>query len=102
MPTARPRRPAPTSRTSWIRSAATGARGIPPEEVARANRINTDLQKTQRLLGASFVSRTALDPERFGTREPLVALRAVLANPLTTELDLDAVLDEQARLGEQL
>ncbi|MCZ7649049.1 MAG: putative pyridoxal-dependent aspartate 1-decarboxylase [Planctomycetota bacterium] len=61
--------------------------------------VNRRIQERQTRAGRSFISRTSLDPARFGTAAPIVALRAVLANPLTTEVDLDAVLDEQAALG---
>ena len=33
---------------------------------------------------------------------PVVALRVVIANPLTTESDLDAVLDEQVKIAAEL
>ena len=63
------------------------------------NRINERLQKEQRRKGKSFVSRTTLDSTGYGINAPVVALRAVVANPLTSEKDIEAVLDEQARIG---
>lgn len=69
------------------------------------NRFNERLQKAQRRAGHSFVSRTTLEATRYGRAVPVVALRAVLANPLTAEADIEAVLSEQlliaAELGEQ-
>lgn len=56
--------------------------------------FNLRLQRTQRQEGKSFVSRTMLNV----TGPPLVALRAVIANPLTTEADIKAVLDQQLDL----
>jgi glutamate decarboxylase len=64
--------------------------------------INKFLQKTQRQAGRSFVSRTTLNVMRRGEDRPVVSLRAVLANPLTTEADIDAVLKEQIEIANQL
>jgi hypothetical protein len=63
------------------------------------NLFNERLQKAQRQAGHSFVSRTTLDTTCYGNELPIVALRAVIANPLTTELDIDAVLNEQIALA---
>ena len=66
------------------------------------NRANERLQDAQREAGGSFISRTTLTNTRHGGDPPIVALRAVLANPLTTRADIDGVLDEQLRLGAAL
>ena len=66
------------------------------------NGMNEALQRQQRRAGLTFVSRTKLDCTCDGNTVPLVALRAVLANPLTTEEDLESVLDEQIRLADVL
>lgn len=58
------------------------------------NRITRLIQKTQRALGLSFVSRTQLNPQRYD-REPVVVFRVVLANPLTTIAILRDILEEQ-------
>ena len=63
------------------------------------NDLNKRLQKAQRQAGDSFVSRTTIHLLRNGVERPITALRAVLANPLTTEADIDAVLEEQIRLA---
>lgn len=60
--------------------------------------FNLRLQRTQRQAGKSFVSRTVLDVTNHG-QGSLVALRAVIANPLTTEADIKAVLDQQVELA---
>ena len=57
--------------------------------------LNRRLQEVQRNRAASFVSRTTLSNTRYGPASPIVSLRAVLANPLTTRADLTAVLDKQ-------
>jgi glutamate decarboxylase len=61
--------------------------------------FNERLQKAQRQAGRSFVSRTTLDITHYGNELPIVALRAVIANPLTTESDIDTVLNEQIVLA---
>jgi glutamate decarboxylase len=66
------------------------------------SRFNELLQKAQRHAGQSFVSRTKLDASCYGKATPLAALRAVIANPLTTESDIDAVLDEQVKIAAEL
>ena len=66
------------------------------------SRFNELLQKAQRHAGHSFVSRTKLDASCYGEATPLAALRAVIANPLTTESDIDAVLDEQVKIAAEL
>jgi glutamate decarboxylase len=63
--------------------------------------LNKRLQKIQRQAGRSFVSRTTLDVMRAGADRPVIALRAVLANPLTTESDIDAVLKDQIEIANQ-
>ncbi len=64
--------------------------------------LNKRLQKIQRQAGRSFVSRTTLNVVRRGEDRPIIALRAVLANPLTTESDVDAVLKDQIEIANQL
>lgn len=62
------------------------------------NRITKLIQKTQRSLGISFVSRTQLNPQRY-ERDPVVVFRVVLANPLTTLAILREVLEEQRKIA---
>jgi glutamate decarboxylase len=66
------------------------------------NHFNERLQKTQRQAGRSFVSRTSLDSTRHGSGTPTVALRVVLANPLTTEQDIEEVLRDQVSIAAEL
>lgn len=65
---------------------------------ASLNRITKFIQKTQRERGRSFVSRTRLEPLRYGGY-PCVVFRAVLANPLTTEAILRDILNEQESIA---
>lgn len=65
------------------------------DEVER-DELTQRVQEQQRDRGRGFVSRTTLS--HLGG-PPVVALRAVLANPLTTLADVRAVLDEQAELA---
>jgi putative pyridoxal-dependent aspartate 1-decarboxylase len=71
-------------------------------ENAAINDLNRRLQEAQRNGGATFVSRTTLSNTSYGSALPIVTLRVVLANPLTTRTDLLAVLDEQVELGKQI
>ncbi len=58
------------------------------------NELTKFVQKRQRESGKSFVSRTQLNPLRWSKLDTIV-FRVVLANPLTTNQILHAVLDEQ-------
>ncbi|MBV7316577.1 pyridoxal-dependent aspartate 1-decarboxylase PanP [Shewanella sp. NIFS-20-20] len=60
--------------------------------------LTQHIQKTQRELGKSFVSRTRIPPASMPLRKSVV-FRVVLANPLTTEEIIDAVLIEQANIA---
>ena len=66
------------------------------------NRFTERLQKAQRQAGRTFVSRTTLHNTRYGDQASVVALRAVIANPLTMESDIDAVLADQTAIASQL
>lgn len=54
------------------------------------------LQKHQRETGKTFVSRTRLRTSRYA--DEITVLRSVLANPLTTDEILEAVLSEQCEI----
>jgi glutamate decarboxylase len=66
------------------------------------NKFNERLQVAQRERGRTFISRTTLNSTRYGDKTPIVALRAVIANPLTNERDIEAVLDDQASLARSI
>jgi glutamate decarboxylase len=72
------------------------------EDQDALNRFNERLHKAQRRAGRTYVSRTTFFHSRHGQSVPVVALRAVIANPLTTEADLTAVLQDQATLAQRL
>ncbi|RZA29877.1 MAG: amino acid adenylation domain-containing protein [Proteobacteria bacterium] len=85
----------------YIPSELRAHRGVfSSQEQARINAFTVRLQMRQRDAGNGFVSRTRLFHTQAG--ESIEVLRAVLANPLTCEADIQAVLAEQAQLGEQL
>jgi glutamate decarboxylase len=67
---------------------------------ALLDQVNQLLQKFQREAGRTFVSRTRLRVPAHGGQE-LTVLRVVLANPLTTDEVLAAVLDEQCAIVQQ-
>jgi glutamate decarboxylase len=77
---------------------------VTPVQSARINalldQVNQLLQKHQREAGKTFVSRTRLQVAAHGGQE-LTVLRVVLANPLTTDEVLAAVLDEQCAIVRQ-
>jgi glutamate decarboxylase len=66
------------------------------------NQFNKHLQETQNQAGRTFVSRTTLEKSSYESKIPIIALRAVIANPLTTESDIDAVLNDQIKIAEKL
>lgn len=63
--------------------------------------VNEQLQKAQRHAGKTFIARTITHTTRYRPMA-IVALRAAIANPLTTEADIDAVLEDQIALATQL
>jgi glutamate decarboxylase len=67
---------------------------------ALLDQVNQLLQKHQRETGKTFVSRTRLQVPAYG-RQEVTVLRVVLANPLTTDEVLAAVLDEQCAIVRQ-
>jgi putative pyridoxal-dependent aspartate 1-decarboxylase len=67
---------------------------------ATIDRLNVRLQEEQRSRGRTFVSRTTIRLSRYDV--PVVALRAVLANPLTTTADIDQMLEEERALATEL
>ena len=60
------------------------------------DQVNQLLQKDQREAGKTFVSRTRLQASH--SMQELTVLRAVLANPLTTDEILESVLEEQCTI----
>ncbi len=65
------------------------------------NRLTITIQKEQRDKGASFVSRTALEPSRYHG-QLINVFRVVLANPLTQESHLVDILNEQRDIARRL
>ncbi|MCC5666138.1 putative pyridoxal-dependent aspartate 1-decarboxylase [Nostoc sp. CHAB 5784] len=63
------------------------------------NDFNEDLQKMQRHIGRTFISRTTKNRINFDKEITVTAMRAVIANPLTTEEDIDAVLNDQIQIA---
>ncbi len=64
------------------------------------DKIIETMQKRQREAGRTFVSRTRLAPGRYNG-DTITVFRVVMANPLTTEEILAAVLDEQCEIATQ-
>ena len=68
----------------------------------RIDQVNRTIQERQRDAAQGFISRTTLRSTRYGSDRPIVCLRSVVANPLTTERDIAAVLDEQLEIASAL
>lgn len=71
------------------------------QENALINDFNERLQKKQSQNGRSFVSRTTIVLGK-DNGIPLVALRAVITNPLLKEEDMQRVLDDQVSIMAEL
>ncbi|MBE8964967.1 putative pyridoxal-dependent aspartate 1-decarboxylase [Nostocales cyanobacterium LEGE 12452] len=66
------------------------------------NNFNEYLQKMQRQIGRTFISRTTKTTISLDKELPVIAMRAVIANPLTTEEDIDAVLNDQIQIASEI
>jgi len=64
------------------------------EENEMINEANRKLQDLQKQRGKTFVSRTTINAPKYN-QKPVVGLRVVIGNPLTTEADIDAVFLDQ-------
>lgn len=64
------------------------------------NELTIYIQKKQREAGKSFVSRTLLNPNKWDKQEVIV-FRVVLANPLTTNMILSSILEEQRDIAQE-
>lgn len=84
----------------WRAEAAAGL--LSPEGHRHVGAFNQMLQQTQSERARTFISRTTTAATVYGPDQPVVALRAVLANPLTSVGDIDRVLDDQTALGAEL
>lgn len=72
-------------------------------ETDRLNQLNERLQQQQARAGRTFTARTIVEHRRPGaTARAVVALRAVLANPLVEECHIRQVLADQAMIGAEL
>ncbi|OKH20884.1 glutamate decarboxylase [Hydrococcus rivularis NIES-593] len=80
----------------WRQKVAAGQ--ITELDNQKLDRFNECLQSLQLQTGRTFVSRTTIEIDG----RPTIALRAVLANPLTTESDIDAVLEDQLKIAAQI
>lgn len=83
--------------TSLRQAARTGTLG--PAENAALDEVNRRLYALQKADGQSLVSMTTLPTANHGD---VVALRAVIANPTTSEADFHLVLQHQAEIGSML
>jgi putative pyridoxal-dependent aspartate 1-decarboxylase len=75
---------------------------LTPGDNQYLNELNDQLQRTQWQAGNGFVGRTVIYPTRYRRKLPVVALRAIIANPRTTVEDIDALLLEQEEIASSL
>jgi glutamate/tyrosine decarboxylase-like PLP-dependent enzyme len=75
---------------------------LSPEGHRHIDAFNRRLQQLQSERGQTFISRTTSAATIYGAGTPVVAMRAVLANPLSTTDDIDFVLDDQVALAHEL
>ncbi|HET6718485.1 MAG TPA: putative pyridoxal-dependent aspartate 1-decarboxylase [Rhodocyclaceae bacterium] len=86
---------------AWVRQALATASAARRADINRQlDKVTETLQKRQREAGQTFVSRTRLAPSRYHG-DAIIVFRVVLANPLTTNEILSAVLAEQCQLAAQ-
>lgn len=71
-------------------------RQLDDSTASRVDEWNVRLQTQQKAAGLTFVSRTTIYSPRHNRR--VVALRVVIANPLTTESDIDQTLHDQLKI----
>jgi putative pyridoxal-dependent aspartate 1-decarboxylase len=71
------------------------------QELATLNTVNAQLQRRQAELGDSLVSRTTIAATAGGMPARATVLRAVVLNPKTTRADVDELLRQQERIGDQ-
>jgi glutamate decarboxylase len=83
-----------------IRGRAPG--GISAEENQSLNELNESVQKAQASAGRTYVSRTTVENTVHGRHTPIVALRAVIANPLLEESHMRMMLEEQAEIAAEM
>jgi glutamate decarboxylase len=74
-------------------------RSFTAEDNRYLNDFNESLQKAQAAAGRTYVSRTTVENTIHGRRTPIVALRAVIANPLIEYSHMQAVLEDQALIA---
>lgn len=80
----------------YVPIAYRGKGKLTEEENEEVNRINIALQSAQKLKGSTFVSRTTIFSPVQKCR--VVALRVVIANPLTSKSHIDATLADQLKI----
>jgi len=85
---------------AWRAASAQGT--LSNEANLRINTINEQIQKAQYEAGRTYVSRTKLNGVYRRYPVPIVAFRAVVANPLTREEDIKMILEDQFRLASEL
>lgn len=74
------------------------AKALTEQDWQEIDDANVKLQERQKLEGRTFVSRTSVFHKPYGRR--IVALRVVIGNPITEEVDIDEVIADQLHIVE--
>lgn len=70
------------------------------EQNAAIDAVNVGIQNLQKQRGKTFTSRTTIYSHTHDCM--VVCMRVVIANPLTTEEDIDKVIDDQVELAKEI
>lgn len=71
------------------------------EKLNMINLFNEKIQEKQKKMGICFVSRTKLTCYK-KYESPITVLRAIIANPLTTEENIDHVINNQLEIAQEI
>jgi len=83
-----------------VRAASLAGKTLTAEENALVDAANVELQTIQKRAGSTFVSRTTIFSPQQQTR--VVALRVVIANPRSSNADVDKTLEDQLQIVRSL
>lgn len=83
-----------------VRAASLAGKTLTAEENALVDAANVELQTIQKRAGSTFVSRTTIFSPQQQTR--VVALRVVIANPRSSNSDVDKTLADQLQIVRNL
>ena len=83
-----------------LRDAMETGNALTKEQNAAIDKLNVDIQNLQKRRGKTFTSRTTIHSHTHDLM--VVCMRVVIANPLTTEADIDLVIEDQLELADEV